>query len=143
MPEEPESSIQFTGDQDDHEASPPGYQEHLERAFVHKAGLGPHPGRYRGARHEIRHGPAREEREDPQEGDIQRLIAEEHPGEAQQQLAARQAESQPSPPQETLEQPPSQGGGGGGGGGGGKTGGGTPAAIGAQTVAQPPPAGEF
>jgi hypothetical protein len=142
MPEEPDSSIQFPGDQDDHEDSPPGYQEHLERAFVHKAGLGPHPGRYKGARHQIRHGPAREEREDPQEGDIQRLIVEEHPGEAQEQLAARQTEGQPSPAQETIEQPPSQGGGGGKE-GGSKTSGGTPAAIGAQTVAEPPPAGEF
>jgi hypothetical protein len=141
MPEEPESQINFQGDQDDHEDAPPGYKDHLEKAFVHKAGLGPHPGKYRGPKHELRHGPAREERAEPTESDIARLVEEEHPGETQELLEKREA-AEPTPAQETLEQPPrSQG--------ADKDGStkppskGTPAALGQQAVAPEPPEGEF
>jgi hypothetical protein len=141
MSEEPESQIQFTGDQDDHESASPEYKDHLEKAFVHKAGLGPHPGKFQGQKHELRHGPAREERADPTEGDLARLIEEEHPGETQAQLAKREAE-QPSPPEETIQQPP-RGGGGGKEGAGKPPSKGTPAALGQEAVAPPSPEGEF
>jgi hypothetical protein len=140
MPEEPESQINFQGDQDDWEDAPPGFKNHLEKAFIHASGKGENPGKYKGPKHQLRHGPAREERQDPTEGDLARLMEEEHPGETQQLLAKREAE-QPSPPQETIEQPPR--------GGGGKEGGGkppskgTPAALGQQAVAPSPPEGEF
>jgi hypothetical protein len=140
MAQEPADSINYPGDQDDFGDAPPGYKDHLEKAFVHKAGLGPHPGKYQGPPHEIRHGPAREDRQEPTEGDIARLIEEEHPGETQELLAKREA-VQPGPAQETLEQPPR------GGGSKGQSqkppGRGTPAALGQQAVAPEPPAGEF
>lgn len=140
MPQEPSDSINYPGDQDDHDDAPPEYKEHLEKAFEHKAGLGPHPGKFRGPGHELRHGPAREERSEPSEGDLARLIEEEHPGETQELLAKREA-TEPGPAQETLQQPPR--------GGGAKQQSqkppsrGTPAALGQQAAAPEPPAGEF
>jgi hypothetical protein len=140
MPEDPEPQIQFTGDQDDFESASPEYRSHLEKSFIHKAGLGPHPGRYKGPQHRVRHGEEREARSDPTEGDLARLTEEEDPGGPEQLLAKRESE-QPSPPEETIQQPPR--------GGGGKQGGGkppskgTPAALGQEAVAPSPPEGEF
>lgn len=140
MAQEPSDSINYPGDQDDFDDAHPDYKAHLEKAFVHAAGLGPHPGKYKGPPHAIRHGQAREDRQEPSEGDIARLIEEEHPGETQELLAKRE-EAQPTAAQETLQQPPR--------GGGGKEPSqkppsrGTPAALGQAAVAPEPPAGEF
>jgi hypothetical protein len=134
MAQEPDSQIQFLGDQDDHDDAPVAYKDHLEKAFVHKAGLGEHPGKFKGAKHELRHGPAQEERTDPSEGDIARLVEEEGG------IQGPEAKG-PTPAQETLEQPPR--------GGGGKEESskppskGTPAALGQEAVAPEPPGGEF
>ena len=45
---QPESEICFGDEQDEFDALPEEYREHLWKAFIQKAGLGPHPGKYRG-----------------------------------------------------------------------------------------------
>jgi hypothetical protein len=42
------SEICFSDEQDEFDALPGEFKEHLWKAFQHKAGLGPNPGKYRG-----------------------------------------------------------------------------------------------
>ena len=42
------SEIFFSDEQDEFDALPEEYKDHLWRAFIHKAGLGPNPGLYKG-----------------------------------------------------------------------------------------------
>jgi hypothetical protein len=136
MAEEPTGGINFAGDQDDFEERPEEMKEHMMSAFVHNAGLGPHPGKYKGPKHEPTHP---KHREGPSESLLQRLREEEYP----EMMGMEQGQAKPpTPPEEALPpQPPI-------GGKGGKPGSkppsqGTPTAIGHAAVAQPPPAGEF
>jgi hypothetical protein len=130
-------SIHFLGDQDDHDSMPQEYADHMERALVHAAGHGEHPGRYRGPQHRIRHDEEREDRAEPTEGALARLMEEQGPPD----LQARAQKEQAPPPQESVQQPPRDS--------GGKSGSSkppthpTPAALGQEAVAPEPPSGEF
>jgi hypothetical protein len=42
------SEIRFSDEQDEFDALPEEFKEHLWKAFQHKAGLSPNPGKYRG-----------------------------------------------------------------------------------------------
>lgn len=137
---DPAQEINFEGDQDDWDEAPEEMKDHMLAAFAHKAGHGRHPG-HGPHEHHIREGDEQLERQAPTESHLRSLIEEEHPGEAQELLAKRQAAGEPTPAQETMEQPPRAP--------AGRQGAakppskGTPAAIGHETVQEPPPAGEF
>src|SRR5215475_2116056 len=130
--------MNFPGDQEDWEAMPPEMREHLWKAYQHKAGLGPHPGKYKGPDFEYRNEEG-DERDEPTEGgDLARLREEQETGEEELHQQEEQRENTPTPPQEALpSQPPLQGG---KKHGPAKPSSGTPAAIGQQIVQPPPPA---
>jgi hypothetical protein len=48
MAAEADESLSFEDDQDRFDNLPTEYKEHLMKAFAHKAGIGPDPGRYTG-----------------------------------------------------------------------------------------------
>jgi hypothetical protein len=118
--------INFEGDQDLHDSMPEEWKDHLMKAVVHKAGLGPHPGIYKGSNRP-------RDLEEPTEADLaSERIQEQGPG-------AMTPEGGPLPPQESVEQPspgkakkPSA-----------PPHGTTPTAIGEQAVQPEPPAGQF
>lgn len=45
----PSAMMFFAGDQEDWDDQPQEFKDHMLKAFVHKAGLGPHPGEYQGS----------------------------------------------------------------------------------------------
>lgn len=103
-------------DQDEFDAQPPDWHDHLTKAFLHHTGHGPHPGAYSPLA-ELRH------------------EAEGAPDESEEQ------KQQPTPPQEALPtQPPLSGSKGGDSKPPSK---GTPVAIGESVVEPPPPAGDY
>jgi hypothetical protein len=132
---EPVPSLNFQGDQDDWDALPEQFKDHVTKAFMHKAGVGPDPGKYQGPPGILRrHGPDRLGRISPTEGDLagERLLETGPAPEVQP--------GKPLPPQEAIQTPPIAG----------KKGkaaapphGSTPAQIGSSAVAPEPPAGEF
>lgn len=123
----------FMGDQDEWEAMPQAMRDHMWAAMMHKAGLGPHPGKYKGPKHEPDEEDVVQHSADPTEGELARL---------REEMEAPPEEKGPTPPEEALPpQPPLQG-------GGGKPAPkppskGTPAALGQEAVQPPPPQGEF
>lgn len=104
-PPEPEPQITFHGDQDDWDKAPPEWKEHVEKAFLHKAGLGAHPGKYKGPQHQIRFDQDRNVHQYPTESDLARQRFEE---EGPPTAAPARG---PLPPQESVQQPAPAGGG--------------------------------
>lgn len=125
----------FQGDQDDWDKTPSTYKDHLTRSFLHAAGLGEHPGKYQGPKHEIRYDQDRNVHEYPTESDLAHQRFEEG-------LPAPPMPPGPVPPQETISQPQP-----GGGKKQGKPGkppaGTTPAGLGEKAVEPPTPQGEY
>jgi hypothetical protein len=119
--------INFEGDQDQFDQMPEEWKDHLMKAVVHKAGLGPHPGIYKGPTRPMNTG-------EPTEAELaSERVQEQGP-------APMMPEGGPLPPQESLEQPsPGQG----------KKKepsaphGTTPVALGQQAVQPEPPEGQF
>lgn len=119
--------LNFEGDQDQFDRMPEEWKDHYLKAVVHRAGLGPHPGIYKGPNKPI-------ETEDPTEAELANVrFQEQGPG---QPLP----EQPPLPPQEAVQQPPRPS-------GGKKPAapphGTTPAGLGQQAVAPEEPSGEF
>jgi len=44
-----ESEIYFSDEQDDFDGVPEEFKDHMWKAFIHKAGLGPNPGKFQKA----------------------------------------------------------------------------------------------
>lgn len=133
-PFEPEGQMNFQGDQDDWDKAPPEWKEHVMKAFLHAAGVGPHPGKYSGPQHQIRYDHERDVHEYPTERDLAHEWMQEQ-GPAQEKQPGG-----PLPPQEAVQQPAPAG---------KKKGGGkppsgtTPTAIGAAAVKPEEPEGGF
>lgn len=133
-PPEPEPQITFQGDQDDWDKAPPEWKEHVTKAMMHAAGVGPHPGKYKGPHHQIRYDHERDVHEYPTESDLaHERFQETGP-------APELPPGGPLPPQEAVDQP---------GGGKGKKQpsakphGQTPVATAEQVVQPEPPQGGF
>lgn len=120
--------LNFEGDQDQFDRMPEEWKDHYLKAIVHKAGLGPHPGIYKGPNKPI-------ETEEPTEAELANArLAEQGPAQMAQPGG-------PLPPQEAVPQPAP---------GGGKKQkpsapphGTTPTGIAEQAVQPEPPAGQF
>jgi hypothetical protein len=139
------------GDQVDWDMNvPPEYKEHLTKAMVHLAGLGPHPGKYDGPPRRL--ATPETEPDEPHEADMQRAAEMADQGVQEQDQIPPAALPPPSggpvntpklpiaPPQEQVPQgPPHAGKKGHGGAGGAKPGGNTPAGIAQQVVAPEEP----
>jgi hypothetical protein len=91
-------TIMFSGDQDDYDALPSEMKEHMTDAIAHMAGVGPHPGKYRGPKPEGR------DPEELTESELAGQYLREHPSTPAQPPAQL-------PPQEAVTQPPQQKGG--------------------------------
>lgn len=77
MPDDDDSSmIFFPGDQEDFDDHPQEFKDHMAKAFEHKAGLGPHPGKYQGPPLKMREG---DEQDDRDITDADRQRAQEEP----------------------------------------------------------------
>lgn len=120
--------LNFEGDQDRFDNMPEEWKDHLTKALLHKAGLGPNPGIYKGSNRP-------RFSEDPTEADLANAYLQEAgpPGAPPPQG--------PVPPQEQVQQPQA--------GGGKRQGkqkppsGTTPTALGAQAVQPEKPEGEY
>lgn len=118
--------INFEGDQDQFDRMPEEWKDHFMKAVVHKAGLGPHPGIYKGPTKPIDTG-------EPTEAELaSERIQEQGP-------APELPPGGPLPPQEAVQQPtpgkakkPSA-----------APHGTTPVALGEQAVQPEPPEGQF
>jgi hypothetical protein len=76
MNDDTEQQIGFQGGDDDE--MPPEMKDHMLAAFAHKAGLGPHPGMYKGPPRR-----KRADRNEPTDTDMQRAAEEPIEGEAE------------------------------------------------------------
>jgi hypothetical protein len=64
----------FPGDQEDFDEAPQEFKDHMADAFAHKAGLGPHPGKYQGKG--VKMGEGGTGRDVPTDADRQRAAEE-------------------------------------------------------------------
>ena len=120
--------INFEDQQEEWEQMHPQKQAHIQAAFVHRAGLGPHPGKYEGPE-------LREPTGDPTVTELASQHMRELPA------ADPEEPKPPVPPQEEIAgsgpEPQKKAG------KGKAPSAGTPAAIGAKAVAPPEPEGNF
>lgn len=119
--------LNFEGDQDQHDRMPEEWKDHFMKAVVHNAGLGPHPGIYKGPTKPVN-------TEEPTEAELaSERLQEQGP-------APMMPPGGPLPPQEGVQQPapPSKK---------GKPSapphGTTPVGVAAQVVQPEPPEGQF